>query len=492
MALFRQFISVGLMTTLCQMSFANTLNTDLTTTVNELPLSSVSLLQSLRAPTAAQHIKVPVVEELYTAQNVRTLFSQTNHLPMVDIQLTFNAGSARDESIEKGLFGLAHLTAQLLNQGTATQNTAEIAEAFAKVGAQYSAQAQRDMLVIKLRVRSDERYLQPALHQLIEVLTQANFPQDSIDRLFNNVSIGQKQIQENPSRSMGVRFYRSVYDKHPYAEPPTGTVGSLKKIKPEHLQAFHQRYLVNNNLNLAITGDVNPQQVEQIANQITAQLPLGERAPQLIDAKSLTKAEVIVLPFNSSQAHVMIGQIGLKRHDPDRLAMEVGNEILGGSGFTSLLMQNLREKHGFTYGVSSSLSSLQSNGLLSLSYATRQDQLLASIAEAYQTLFDFIEQPLDQQLVEMTKKSMLRSYPQYFSNNANLNSQLGAMGFYGLPTTHLSNYAPDLQKLTAEDIQRVWRKYLQPERLLTVIAGKDVTVADVMQIYQKKSQTITP
>lgn len=452
---------------------------------NPQNISALNLLQSLKNSPQSHIFTAPNIQEFYTQQNVRTLFAESKHLPIVDLQLTFNAGSARDESIEKGLFGLAHLTAQLLNQGTDQQTTAEIAANFAKVGAQYSAQAHRDMFIIKLRVRSEEKYLTPALDQLIKILTAANFPQASLDRLFNNVSIGQKQVQENPSRALNVRFYRTVYDKHPYAEPPTGTIGSLKQIKPQHLQAFRDKYLVNHNLNLAITGNIPKNQANDIANLITQHLPMGTVASALDFAKAQDQQKIIALPFDSTQAHIMIGQIGITRNDPDRIAMEVGNEILGGSGFTSLLMQELREKRGFTYSASSQLSSLQSNGIFAINYATRQDQLLASIEVAHQTLLNFVHQPLDAALVETTKISMLRNFPQYFSNNANLNAQLGMIGFYQLPTQYLTDYPKYIQKITAQDIQQAWQKHLQADRLLTVIAGKNVPIEQIRTIYAK-------
>lgn len=478
------------------LSLANNLDYSLedeisTSTSNTPSIASLGLLQSLYAIPKHTVFTVPNIQEFYTQQDVRTLFAESQHLPIVDIQLTFNAGSARDESIEKGLFGLAHLTAQLLNQGTTQQNTAEIAAAFAKVGAQYSAQAHRDMFIIKLRVRSDEKYLRPALEQLLKILTDANFPQSSLDRLFNNVSVGQKQIQENPSRSLNVKFYRTVYDKHPYAEPPTGTIASLKRIQPQHLQAFRDRYLVNRNLNVAITGNIPKNQAVDIANLITQNLALGTVAPALDFAKAQDQQKIITLPFDSTQAHIMIGQIGITRNDPDRFALEVGNEILGGSGFTSLLMQELREKRGFTYSASSQLSSLQSNGIFAINYATRQDQLLASIEVAHQTLLDFINNPLDPALVETTKTSMLRNFPQYFSNNANLNAQLGMIGFYQLPTQYLADYPKYIEKITAQDIQHAWKKHLQADRLLTVIAGKNVPIEQILTIYTKNLQNQT-
>lgn len=448
-------------------------------------IPALSYLQSLH--DLQQHAyQAPHVQELFSQNGVRTLLVESHQLPIVDIQLTFNAGSARDESIRKGLNGLANLTARLLGEGTSSQTANDIAQSFERIGAEYSAQAYRDMFVVRLRVLSDEKRLDPALNQLILLLKDAQFPQSSIDRILNNAQVGQKQVKENPKRSMSVRFYRAVYGDHPYAQPSTGTMQSLKRIQSADIQAFKNQYLVANNLNIAITGDVTTQHAQQLIDLLTGEMSTGEPAPKLPDAKALSKAQIIRIPFNSTQAHVMIGQVGIRRDDPDRFALEVGNEILGSGGFTSLLMQELREKRGLTYSASSNLSSMQSQGLFYIQYSTQRDQLLQSLDITYETLLKFLYQPLNPTQVEASKRSLIRAFPLLLRSNANINSQLGAMGFYGLSRDYLSQYQQSIEAVTAEDVQRAWQKHIHPEHFLTVLAGKDISTSEVEKLYQKQ------
>ena len=447
-------------------------------------IASLPYLQSLH--DLQQHpYQAPQVQELFSKNGVRTLLVESKQLPIVDIQLTFNAGSARDESISKGLNGLANLTARLLNEGTSTQTANDIAQGFERLGAQYSAQAYRDMFVVRLRVLSDEKRLEPALNQLIFLLKDAQFPQGSIDRILNNAQVGQKQVKENPKRSMSVRFYRAIYGDHPYAQPSTGTIQSLKRIKSEDIQAFKNQYLVANNLNIAITGNVNRQQAQQMIDLLTEQISTGESAPTLPEAEALEKAQIIRIPFNSSQAHVMIGQVGIRRDDPDRFALEVGNEIFGSGGFQSLLMQELREKRGLTYGASSNLSSMQSQGLFYIQYSTQREQLLESLNITYDTLLKFLHQPLATAQVEESKRGLIRAFPLLLRSNANINSQLGAIGFYGLPSNYLSQYQQYISAVSAEDVQQAWQKHIHPEKFLTVLAGKDISTSEVAELYEK-------
>lgn len=447
-------------------------------------IASLPYLQSLH--DLQQHpYQAPQVQELFSKNGVRTLLVESKQLPIVDIQLTFNAGSARDESISKGLNGLANLTARLLNEGTSTQTANDIAQSFERLGAQYSAQAYRDMFVVRLRVLSDEKRLDPALNQLIFLLKDSQFPQGSIDRILNNAQVGQKQVKENPKRSMSVRFYRAIYGDHPYAQPSTGTIQSLKRIKSEDIQAFKNQFLVANNLNIAITGNVNRQQAQQMIDLLTEQISTGESAPPLPEAEALEKAQIIRIPFNSSQAHVMIGQVGIRRDDPDRFALEVGNEIFGSGGFQSLLMQELREKRGLTYSASSNLSSMQSQGLFYIQYSTQREQLLESLNITYQTLLKFLHQPLATAQIEESKRGLIRAFPLLLRSNANINSQLGAIGFYGLPSNYLSQYQQYISAVSAEDVQRAWQKHIHPEKFLTVLAGKDISTNEVAELYEK-------
>lgn len=447
-------------------------------------IASLPYLQSLH--DLQQHpYQAPQVQELFSKNGVRTLLVESKQLPIVDIQLTFNAGSARDESISKGLNGLANLTARLLNEGTSTQTANDIAQGFERLGAQYSAQAYRDMFVVRLRVLSDEKRLEPALNQLIFLLKDAQFPQASIDRILDNAQVGQKQVKENPKRSMSVRFYRAIYGDHPYAQPSTGTIQSLKRIKSEDIQAFKNQYLVANNLNIAITGNVNRQQAQQMIDLLTEQISTGESAPTLPEAEALEKAQIIRIPFNSSQAHVMIGQVGIRRDDPDRFALEVGNEIFGSGGFQSLLMQELREKSGLTYSASSNLSSMQSQGLFYIQYSTQREQLLESLNITYDTLLKFLHQPLKTAQIEESKRGLIRAFPLLLRSNANINSQLGAIGFYGLPSNYLSQYQQYISAVSAEDVQQAWQKHIHPEKFLTVLAGKDISTNEVAELYEK-------
>ena len=436
------------------------------------PITSINTLSSLRGLASNKAVQTPNIQSFKTKAGTPTLFVAAPELPIIDIRLTFDAGSARDTELGAGLYGLASLTSQLLDEGTSKQSTDDIAKSFEQLGAEFSASSYRDMFTVNLRVMSDPAYFNPAVDQLLAILKDAQFPQTSIDRVLNNATIGQQQRKESPAAVVGIRFYRELYGKHPYAEPVTGTEASLKKIKPQDIRQFKDTYLVANNLSIALTGQLNQQQAEQLANRISQSLPAGQKAQPIIAPTEISNAKTIAVPFNSTQSHVMIGQIGISRDNPDHYALTVGNEMLGGGGFNALLMKELREKRGLTYGAYSGFTAMRAKGPFIVSYSTRGDQAVESIKVAKQTLNNFINQPLDQQLLSETKEGLLNGYPLSLSSNESVIGYLGMMGFYNLPTTYLADYPKQIAAVTSQDIQNAIRKYINPEQMLTVVVGQ--------------------
>ncbi len=453
---------------------------------NYTPLHALNQLQSLKNLKPQQHYQAPFVQELPTTHQVRTLFVASQSLPIVDIQLTFNAGSAQDQRIEAGLYGLSNMAARLMTEGTDQYSAKQIADMFEKLGARFSVNAYRDMFVVRLRVLSNPEKLQPAIDLMLHLINHATFHHSGLNLILNNTNVGQKQVRENPNRLMNIQFYRTVYGQHPYAEPIVGTNGSIKKITPAHLIQFRNTFLVAQNMNIAMTGDLKSEQANKIANHISQSINQGHAAPALTPALEQKDLNIHFIPFNSSQAHVMLGHLAIARNDPDRIALEVANQLFGGSGFNSILMKELRVKRGYTYGAYSALTSTQARGLFSFSYSTQQDQLMDSIQVAHQAMIDFVKQPIRSKDLEETKEGMLRSFPMSFSSNDSINAQIAAIGFYQLPSDYLSDYQKQLSQITPKQVQAAIKKHLHPDRLSMVIVAKQLDETALRAMLQSQ------
>ena len=491
MTLLRQILPVSLMILSGQLFSAEPYEQNMDDDVEIQQLSSIPLLQSLQGVNTQQSYSIPYIQELDHSKSIRSLFIQSHALPMVDLQLTFNAGSARDQEIAPGLAGLATMAAKLLSEGTPRYSANEIANQFEDLGAQMSVQSQRDMFMIRLRALSDPKKLSEAVDLMIHVINGAEFKAKNIENSNKNTQIGQKQLQENPSKQMGVRLYRAIYGQHPYAEPVTGTIASNKKITPEYLKQFRQQFLVVQNMNIAITGDLTEKQAQQLVKTLSNKLPQGHKAKALPEPEAKQGLNIIHMPSNANQASVLMGHLALNRDHPDRLALELANRMLGNSSFNSLLMQELRVKRGLTYSANSGFSFSQARGVFSLNYATRQDQLEQSLQVAHQTLVNFVQQPIDAQILAETKKGMLLALPNSFSSNSAMNGLLGSMGFYNMPRDYLETYAAQLAAIQLHDVQRAVREHIQPENLTVIVASQQLDIAKLKTQF-KQNLTATP
>ena len=238
-------------------------------------------------------------------------------------------------------------------------------------------------------------------------------------------------------------------------------------------------------MNIAITGNLTTEQATQLSSQLASSIPQGEKAPELPEPIDQSDFNIQFIPFQSEQANIMMGHLAIKRSDPDRIALEIANQMFGGSGFNSILMKELRIKRGYTYGAYSTLSSTQAQGLFSLNYGTQQEQMMESIRVTHQALIDFVKQPIQPKQLEETKEGMLRSFPMSFSSNANINAQLAAIGFYQLPAHYLSEYQQQLSKITAKQIQAALQKHIRADRLTFVIVANHLDKAALKKMLNE-------
>jgi zinc protease len=318
--------------------------------------------------TAAQ--AGPKIETWQTANGARVLFVAAPQLPMVDVRVVFDAGAARDGERP----GLAAFTAGMLNEGARDWNADTIAERMENVGASLSAATDRDMTSVAVRSLTREPALTTALETLAGVLAAPSFPADALERNRENTLIGLRQEQEQPAKVAQKALYRQVFGGHPYASDPSGTEESVRALTAADLKAFHDRYYTGANAVVAIVGALDRPAAQALAEQVVGTLPAGERAAPLPTVPDLGAAALEQLAFPSSQTHVLAGQPGMARGDPDYFALYLGNHILGGSGLVSILMDEVREKRGLSYNTFSYFIPLAQPGPFLMGLQTKNDQ----------------------------------------------------------------------------------------------------------------------
>jgi len=405
---------------------------------------------------------VPTIQHWHTANGAKVYFVASPELPMVDAQVVFDAGSARDETKP----GLAQLVNVLLDSGTETLSADVVAERLDTVGAQLRNGSARDMAWLSLRSLSEAQYLDPAVDTLASLLREPAFANESMERERNRLIAAVRAGNQSPGTVAERTFYRTLYAEHPYASPPGGTEASLQTITQADLRAFHSRYYVAANAVVAIVGNLNRARAEAIATKLVGRLPTGGAAPSLPPVQPLTQSQVIRVQHPSSQAHILIGQLGMKRHDQDYFSLFLGNHVLGGSGLVSRLAEEVREKRGLSYSTYSYFAPMRQAGPFVMGLQTRNEQAEKAIQVAETTLKDFVTRGPAPDLLEAARQNITGGFPLRIDSNGKIVRYLAAIGFYDLPLDYLDVFTAKRNVIMGLKLKQGLRKSyrLKPRR----------------------------
>lgn len=426
-------------------------------------ITAIALLLTTAAASA-----LPDIQTWQTPNGARVLFVAAPEIPMVDVRLVFDAGSARDGAHT----GLAALTAAMLTQGAGQWNADELAERTAALGASIGVETDRDLTSVTLRSLTQQPTLEMALEMFTAVVTTPTFLAADWERVRQNWLIGLRQAEESPQAVGHKALKRAIFGAHPYAADPSGTAATVTMLTREQLQAFHARYYQAKNAVVAIVGALDRAAAEAMATRLTAGLPAGERAPALPPVPELTTGAVTTLPFPATQTTVLLGQPGLRRGDPDYFPLYVGNHILGGSGLVSILMDEIREQRGLSYSVASSFMPLAQLGTFILGLQTKTEQAPLARTVLVETLQRFIATGPTEAQLTAAKKNLTGGFPLRIASNSSIINYLAVIGFYQLPLDHLAQFTARVEAVTATQIREAFARRVHPERMAVVMVGR--------------------
>ncbi|MGV6816364.1 MAG: M16 family metallopeptidase [Thiotrichales bacterium] len=409
----------------------------------------------------------PAIQHWTTENGLRVYFVPAKDIPMLDIRVTFAAGSARDGDKS----GIASLTNSMLAQGADGLSADQIATAFENVGAQFSAGARRDMAWLSLRSLSDPDFLQPALDAFAQVLWHPDFPERDFERLKKQTLLSIKAEEAEPSSIAEKAFFKAVYGDHPYASPSIGTNSTVAGLTREDLSGFYHQFYVANNGLLAMTGDIDRQTAEKLAEILSSGLKAGKAAGELPPVKPLSGAVEKRIPFPSQQAHVLVGQPGVERGNPDYYALYLGNHVLGGGGFTSRLVKEVRVARGYAYSVYSYFLPMDMPGPFLVGLQTRGSQVDDALTVVRENLQRFIDDGPEPEEIKASRKNITGGFPLRIASNQNIVEYLAMIGFYELPLGYLDDFTAKINDVSRKDITRAFKKYLNPEKMVTIVVG---------------------
>ena len=411
------------------------------------------------------------IEHWQTSQGSRVYFVQADALPMADIQVVFDAGSARDGQ----QFGLAALTSGLLDTGAGQWNADQIALRFESVGASFGAGVSSDTTSLSLRTLTEPVLFDKALETMHVILTKPLFKRADFSREKNRTLAAINQREESPAEIASLAFSDKLYGTHPYAHPDSGVMATVKNLKASDLAQFYKKYYVTSNAIVVIVGNLSKQQAEQTAEKLLTGLPTGQKPEPLPDVAMPAQASEQHIEFPSTQTHVLVGLPGSYRKDPDHYNLYAGNHILGGSGLVSKLFSEVREKRGLAYSASSSFAPMLKPGPFTVSLQTRNDQTKQAVEVLNATLKDFINKGPTQAELDSAKKNIAGGFPMRFDTNKKLATYVAMIGFYDLPLDYLDTFRQKVEETTIATITDAFKRRVNTELLQTITVGNSAT-----------------
>ena len=396
-------------------------------------------------------------------------------IPMLDVQIDFDGGGRRDPA---GRAGLASATASLLSGGVKAhaglpaRDENALSEAWLDIGAQFGASASSDRFSVQLRTLTEPELLRRAVALAAQQLAAPAWPEAVWRRDRERAIAALREADTRPATLASRTFARAVYGDHPYGAQTTEA--SLNAIGVGDVQAFYRRHASACRAQVSLVGAIDRATAERIAGELLAAVaPNGcPTLAEVPEVKPLAQARVERLPFaGAAQAQVFIGQPGMARSDPDYFPLFVGNHILGGGGFVSRLVSEVREKRGLSYSVYSYFAPGRHAGAFQIGFTTRPDQADDAVKVAQDVLQRFVAEGPTEAELQAAQQSLVNGFALRIDSNRKLLDNVANIGWNGLPNDYLDTWTEQVRRVTVADIRRAFARVLQPERMVTVVVG---------------------
>jgi len=395
------------------------------------------------------------------------LHSEEHGLPLVMVTLLIKA-SPLNEPNEKA--GLANLTAELLTEGTKNRKAMDISEEVEFIGASLIASANGDYITVTLSVLKKD--VTKGLELFSDILLNPIFPGEEIERKKELLKGFLKQQEEYPSHIAERVFKKAVFGKHPYGRLVEGSPESIDAIQRKDIIKFYLDYFLPNNSILSVVGDLTTGELNSLIEKYLsgwnhADLPSKiSHAPQ-----DKTMKKIIKIDRDLTQATILLGHVGISRDNPDYYAVSVMNYILGGGGFSSRLMQSIRDEMGLAYDVNSFFTANKEKGAFQAEVQTKNESAEIVIDEILKQMERIRKEHVSDEELLDAKSYLTGSFLRRLDTNRKIANFLALVEFYNLGPDYVTRYPDYINSVIKEDVLRVARKYLHPEQYVLVVVA---------------------
>ena len=410
------------------------------------------------------------ISKYVTKNGVEILYTKSENIPMIDIKITFDAGSNKDGELK----GLSMLTHSLLDEGTSKMNSEAIASAFESTGAIFSTSVNKDKSSVSLRSLADKKYLEPSVKMLLKILSDSVFPKSEVilqkERTLSSIS----EDKSDPSEVSSNLFFKEIYGNYAYGFPSIGSEESIEKIKRKDIINFYKENINSSNASIAIVSSLSKKDIINLSEKISKSLSFSSpKKNGLNNFQKNNNKKYIFKKFDSEQAHIYIGGQSIKRGSKNHLPLYVGNYIFGGSGFSARLMKELRVKRGLTYGVYSYIYPMKNIGPFVVGIETKAEQAQESVRLIHKMLKEFhANGPTDKELTH-AKEAIINGFPLRIDSNQDILNYLSMINYYDLPINYLNTFTDKISKITKKDILRAFKEEIDVNNLITLVVGNE-------------------
>ncbi len=405
------------------------------------------------------------VQTLDTGKGPEVWYVVDHTLPMIAMSATLPAGAAYDPADKPGL---ASFAASLADEGAGNMNSQAFQSALNSHAIRLSVTAGRDDLRISLVTLSANA---PEAFRLLGLaLSAPRFDAAAVARVRAQILASLQQDEEDPGTIAAHGFYRHFFGRHPYAHPVSGTPAGINAITAADLKAFAKRHWVQGHAAIAVSGDVDAATLKTLLDSAFGKLPRTAPPPPP-PARHPGDPGLHIIDMPVPQPNAVFGLPAIKRSDPDFIPAYVANYILGGGGFSSRLMTDVREKRGLTYGISTSLAPYKEAGLWIGQVASKKASMREAIEVARKTMKKFADEgPTAKELAD-AKTYLTGSFPLAFDSNVGIAAQLNTFQSVGLPVDYVQRRNSLIEAVTVDDVKRVAARLFNPAKLTVVVAG---------------------
>ena len=389
-------------------------------------------------------------------------------IPFVALEIRIRGGTSLDAP---GKRGAVNLMMALIEEGAGDMDAQAFQTELENLAASFSFRANDDSLSISAEFLTENR--DEALALLQSALVNPRFDQDAIDRVRGQVLSGIASDAKNPNRIASAALNAAAFGDHPYGTNPDGTVETINALTRQDLIDAHQATFVKDRVYVGAVGDITTEELGPILDELLGDLPeSGPPFPE--DIAFGLPGGVTVVDYETPQSVALFGHSGIERDDEDFFAAFIINEALGAGGFESRLMQEVREKRGLTYGISTFLVPKFHAEMYLGQVASANDTIAEAIEVTRAEWARMANEGMTQEELDSVKTYLTGSYPLRFDGNGEIASILVGMQMTDLPPDYVANRNAYIEAVTLEDVNRVARELLRPEDLHFVVVGRPV------------------